>query len=240
MLHTFNDKSVLVKMKSFELKSIPVWKGNRFIDLAHAENIGSAINKIESLDSTIFRVVEYKDGDITQRYLVDGQHRQHVIKKYYEDHYFLPAFNNNFDVLVHIKNVDSEADAIEYFNTINNVKPQQDNDPKRMADKYILALENHYKKGKLIRLEGVATKRPFLSNALLRKVLEENATLLRQSHEFVQRFVARVDAWNKKRLQEYELTLIQKKDSILQSCIDKGFVLAYDSKLQWIQECLTF
>jgi hypothetical protein len=223
-------------MKAKELAGIQVWKGNRFIDKEHSKNIGSAIHKIENLDSTIFRVVKYKDGNIEQKYLVDGQHRQLVIKNYYEEHYILPI---NFDVLVHEKTVDSEAEAIEYFNAINNVKPQQDSDPKRMADKYIIALEKHYIK--LIRPEGKGTKRPFLSNDLLRKVLEENASMLKQSNEYVKRFIERVDAWNKKKIQDYEFGLIETKElSVLNSCIEKRFILAFDSKLPWIKECLTF
>jgi hypothetical protein len=232
MIHSFNDKSILVKMKAKELIGIPVWKGNRFIDLEHAERISCAIENVNSLDSTIFRVVKYMDTSIEQKYLVDGQHRQHVIKKYYEDNYLFP---NNFDILVHEKTVDSEAEAIEYFNAINNVKPQQDNDPKRMADKYVLALEKKFPK--LIRF---GTKRPFLSNDLLRKVLEENASMLKQSNEYVKRFIERVDAWNKKKIQEYNLYSIDKKDSVLESCTKKEFVLAFNINLPWIKECLIF
>ena len=236
MIHTFSDRSVLVKMKAKELIGIPVWKGNRFIDLEHAERISSAIENVNNLDSTIFRVVKYIDGTVEQKYLVDGQHRQHVIKKYYEEHYILPI---NFDVLVHEKTVDSEADAIEYFNAINNVKPQQDNDPKMLANKYIVALEKKFPK--LIRPEGKGTKRPFLSNDLLRKGLEENASMLKQSNEFIKRFIERVDAWNKKRIQEYELGLIETKEqSVLKSCTDKKFILAFDARLLWIKECLIF
>jgi len=235
MIHTFNDNSLLVKIKAKELVGIPVWKGNRFIDLAHAEHIGNAIEKISNLDSTVFRVVKYTDGinGNMQKYLVDGQHRQHVLKKYYEEHYLFP---NNFDVLVHEKTVDSEAEAIEYFNAINNVKPQQDCDPKRMADKYIIALEKTF-----VKLIRFGTKRPFLSAELLRKGLEENVSMLKQSNEYVQRFITRVEGWNKKKIESYQLGLIEtKEESILESCIKKGFILAFDIKLPWIKECLVF
>jgi len=238
MIHTFNDASVLVKMKAKELVGIPVWKGNRFIDVAHAEHIGNAIENISTLDTTVFRVVKYKDviNGNTQKYLVDGQHRQHVLKKYYENHNILYAFANNFDVLVHEKTVDSEADAIEYFNAINNVKPQQDCDPKRMADKYIVALEKAF-----VKLIRFGTKRPFLSNELLRKGLEENVSMLKQSNEYVQRFITRVETWNKKKIESYQFGLIETKEhTILESCIKKGFILAFDPKLPWIKECLVF
>jgi len=240
MIHTFSDTSVLKKIKAKELAGIQVWKGNRFIDNDHVNKIKLAIgHRIESLDSTIFRVVKYKDGTIEQKYLVDGQHRQLVIKNYFEETTLFPT---NFDVLLHEKIVDSEAEAIEYFNAINNTKPQQDNDPKILANKYILALEKHFVK--LIRPEGKGTKRPFLSNDLLRTELEKNASMLKQSNEFVKRFVERVDAWNKKKIKDYELSLIERKegkeDSVLKSCIDKKFVLAFDPKLPWIKECLIF
>ena len=237
MLHTFSDRSILQTLKAKELIGIPVWKGNRFINLDHANTIKEIIgDKIENLDSTIFRVVKYKDGDVEQRYIVDGQHRQYIIRKYYEEHVL---FANNFDVIIHEKTVDSEAEAIEYFNAINNVKPQQDNDPKMLANKYILALEKKFIK--LIRPEGKTTKRPFLSSDILRKVLEENFMSLRQSTECVSNFILKVDIWNTRKIQEYELgsALIHTKDkSVLDSCVEKRFVLAFDNKLSWIKECL--
>jgi len=236
MLHTFSDGSMLKKIKAKELVGIPVWKGNRFIDMQHANKIKEAIgDKIESLDSSIFRVVKYKDGDVTQRFLVDGQHRQYVIKSYYEDNVL---FALNFNTIVIEKTVECEADAIEYFNTLNNAKPQQDNDPKLLANKYILALEKFYKK--LIRPEGVGTKRPFLSSDSLRKVLEENGSMLKQSNEHVSLFIKKVDAWNKKMITEYEVgSAFQAKDkTVLENCIKKEFVLAFNPQLPWVRECL--
>ena len=236
MLHTFSDGSVLKKIKAKELVGIPVWKGNRFIDLSHANKIKEAVgNNIENLDSSIFRIVKYKDGDVTQKFLVDGQHRQYVIKKYYEENVL---FALNFDTLVIEKTVECEADAIEYFNTLNNAKPQQDNDPKLLANKYILALEKFYKK--LIRPEGVGTKRPFLSSDALRKVLEENGSMLKQSTGSITAFIEKVDKWNKKMITEYEVgSAFQTKDrTVLENCIKKNFVLAFDMKLPWIKECL--
>ena len=147
-------------------------------------------------------------------------------------------FALNFDTVIIEKTVDSEAEAIEYFNTLNNSKPQQDNDPKLLANKYILALEKFYKK--LIRPEVVATKRPFLSSDTLRKVLEDNSSLLKQSSDSITTFIKKVDKWNKKMINEYEVgSAFQTKDrSVLENCIKKEFVLAFDQKLPWVKECL--
>ena len=237
MLHTFSDGSILQKIKAKELVSIPVWKGNRFIDIEHANRIRSAIgDNIQTLDAAIFRIVKYKDGDIHQRYIVDGQHRQYVLQKYYEEHVL---FALNFDVVTIVKTVESESDAIEYFNVVNNVKPQQDSDPKLTANKYVLALVKQYPK--LIKPDGKATKRPFLSSDTLRKVLEENAQLLKQSKENIDIFLKKVDAWNKKKMNEYAVgSVSQAKDrSVLDSCLEKGFVLAFDQKLPWVKESLS-
>lgn len=175
-----------------------------------------------------------------ETYLVDGQHRQYVIRSYFEENFCMSDFN----VLIHEKIVEDESETIEYFNTLNNVKPQQENDLKLLANKYIIALEMRFNKDKkniLIKPVDKNTKRPFLSSALLRKVLEEHGTLLKQSKEFIKTFVEKVDSWNKKMIQTYELgsAFVAVKDkTVLDSCLEKKFVLAFDSKLPWIKDCL--
>jgi len=237
MLHVFLDKSVLIPVKAKELVGIPVWRGNRFLDLTHANKIKESIgHKIELLDKAIYSVVTYKEGEKTQRYLVDGQHRQYVLRKYFEENVILPY---NFTLLVIEKAVEDEAEAIEYFNIINNTKPQYEDDRKLLANKYMLALMKTFPK--LIRPEGKATKRPFLSSDTLRKILEENSALLKQSNENITSFVEHVVAWNAKMISTYEigsLIVANKEKSVLESCLEKGFVLAFDAKLPWVKDCL--
>jgi hypothetical protein len=241
MLHTFSDKSILKRISAKTLVGIPVWRGNRHIDMNHVNQIKNDIgDDIQKLDKTVFHVVIYNEDNKLQKYLVDGQHRKSVIQSYFEENFCIP----DFDVLVIEKKVEDESEAIEYFNTINNVKPQHDDDINNMVNKYIKALEDKFNKDKkniLIKPVDKTTKRPFLSSALLRKVLEEHGTLLKHSKEFIKNFVNKVEIWNKKKIQEYELGSIYiatKERSILESCLEKRFVLAFDSKLPWIQECL--
>lgn len=243
MLHRFNDNSVLKKINVKELITIPVWRGNRYIDTEHAEQIKKSIgSNIENLDTTIFRLIKYKDGDKLQIFLIDGQHRQYVLRKYFEE----TVCPYSFEVLVVEKDVYEESDAIEYFNTLNNVKPQFENDLKLLANKYIQALEKTYNKNKnnsMIKPEGKSTRRPFLSSDNLRSKLEENGNLLKQSKEMIERFICRVEEWNTKRLKEFELEIAldactEKKKSLYEACISKKFSLAFDDKLTWIYECL--
>lgn len=241
ILHTFSDNSILTKISVQKLIGIPVWRGNRYIDINHAiqikKDIGDAITK---LDTTIFRIIKYKDNSIEQHYLIDGQHRQYVLKKYFEEN----LCANTFDVLVIEKEVEEESDAIEYFNTLNNVKPQFETDPKILANKYIIALEKWFNKDKkniLIRPEGKTTRRPFLSSDKLRLVLEDNSILLKQSKEYIQRFIEKVDTWNKNKVCELEIHHALHNTNnkfIIDASLEKRFVLAFDPKLPWVSECL--
>jgi len=241
MLHTFSDKSILKRISAKTLVGIPVWRGNRHIDNNHANQIKNDIgDDIQKLDKTVFHIVMYKEDSKLQKYIVDGQHRQFVIKSYFEENFCIP----DFDVLIIEKMVEDESEAIEYFNIINNVKPQHDNDVNNMVNKYIKVLEEKFNKDKknlLIKPLDKTTKRPFLSSALLRKVLEEYGSLLKNSKEFMKNFVTKVEEWNKKKIEEYTLGSVfvaTKERSILESCVEKKFVLAFDPKLPWIKECL--
>ena len=244
MLYKFNDDSVMAVMSSHDLLNIPVWKGNRILDITHSEEIKKAIgDNIRLLDHSPFRVVKYKEMDINnkmieQKYLIDGQHRAFTIKAYTESNPF-----EHFNVLVIEKAVDSEADAIEYFNTINNVKPQQwKQDISLLTNKYILAFEKEFNKDKknpLIR-NGV-TKRPFVSSDKFREVLKENGVLLKQNQSAIDTFIVKVKAYNAKQLLYFEAAQAfesDKKAGYMAACIKKGFALAFEQSLPWVKECL--
>jgi hypothetical protein len=244
ILHTFEDGSVLRKCGVRELIGIPVWRGNRYIDMEHVKQIKQDIgDNISCLDTTIFRVIRYKEHNVEQRWLVDGQHRQMVIKMYFEEATF-DAFIEGFDILIIEKEVEGESDAIEYFNTLNNVKPQQENDPRLLTNKFISALEKQFnvnKKAPLIKPEGKTTKRPYLSSDALRGELERWSGFLKQSNAYIGRFIKSVNEWNSRKISEYELGLsyCSPKDyNVVGACIEKKFMLAYDLKLPWVRECL--
>ena len=233
MLHTFSDKSILKRISAKTIVGIPVWKGNRHIDNNHANQIKNDIgDDIQKLDKTVFHIVIYNEDNKQQKYLVDGQHRKSVIQSYFEENFCIP----DFDVLIIEKIVEDESEAIQYFNTINNVN--------HIVNKYIKVLEDKFNKDKknlLIKPLDKTTKRPFLSSTLLRKILEEHGSLLKHSKEFMKNFVTKVETWNKKKIEEYTLGSVfvaTKERSILESSLEKKFVLAFDPKLPWIKECL--
>ena len=115
LLHTFHDRSVLRRISARDLIKIPIWKGNRTIEVAHAEEIFCAIGgNVRCLDSSIFRIVKYMEMNASgalqeQKYIIDGQHRAYCIKKFFDETVCEP----DFDIVVMEKVVDDETEAIE-------------------------------------------------------------------------------------------------------------------------------
>jgi hypothetical protein len=244
MLHTYSDGSVLKIITSRELIAIPIWKGQRILDKEHAAAIKSEVGSdISSLDSG-YSIVNYKEENadgklVMSSYLIDGQHRASVIRDFYSSTICEPDFN----ITVREKSVESESDAIQYFNKINNVKAQQwKMDPNLLINNYISALEkvfNRNKKCLLIRAD--TTTRPYLSSANLREALNTHKSLLKVNNSDILRFIDRVERYNMAIINKFSLELTQEgvKDMKLKErAIHVNFALAYDTNLKWLREML--
>ena len=146
LLHIYSDGSKLFKMSASALMRIPIWKGNRIIDLDHVKNIKESIDYKAYLLDSGYKTVQYDEMDENNKpfkktYLIDGQHRISVVADYFEN----VENSKDFSVTVTEIRVDSEADAIEYFNKINNVKPIQfKEDPNLIINKYLHRLIGSY------------------------------------------------------------------------------------------------
>ena len=150
ILHTLSDGTLLKKISAKELIKINVWKGNRIIDINHVKNIKEKIgNKIEILDNgyKIVKIIEKDAGnnDIEVSYLVDGQHRQQVLKEYYKNE---PDLKDDFEVLIMEKYIETETEIIEYFKALNNAKPIVWTDTNLIINDYITALITEFNKVK--------------------------------------------------------------------------------------------
>jgi len=231
-------------MSSRDLVAIPTWKGQRILDREHAAMIKTAVgSNVQNLDSG-FCVVKYNEENVdgrieTSSYLIDGQHRASIIR----DFYLTTLCEPDFNVTVREKTVDSEAEAIEYFNAINNVKAQQWKlDPNLLINNYIVALEkaiNIDKKCLLIRPD--MTRRPYLCSANLREALLSQKVLLSSSPEAIARFVENVEKYNSSTITNFELETAHgnAKDAEMKvKAIGLNFALAYDAKLRWVHDCL--
>jgi len=238
-LHTYSDGSILRRMTARELIRISIWKGNRIMDIGHANIIKQAIrDNIQLLDNG-YRIIKYYEHDATgrpllQSYIIDGQHRAHVLRDYYDTSLCEP----DFELTVTEKQVASESEAIAYFNALNNVKPQcWKTDKNLLANQYIAELEAQFNKKKrqqLIRPGN--THRPYLSSDRLREALLYYADML--TDDGAKHFAAHAVDINRDLVENTSLAIAinpeQKEVNILAKAIDTSFMLGVVSPMKWI------
>ena len=238
ILHTLNDGTIVRAMSAKELKEIPVWKGNRVIDHTHVKDIQDAIgNNVQKLDYG-YKIVHYNEIDaggnsITNAYLIDGQHRQQVLKRYFEN----SVCEEDFTVLVYENNVSSEEEIITLFNELNNAKPILWSDPNMMINKYITALAKVFNKNKKEMIRN-KTRRPYLDTETLRSTLLLHKNKLTVNQERINTFVEKVRVYNQEQLQRSSIDILsagKEKAKYIEAAARVEFMLALDSKLPWIQ-----
>lgn len=245
-LHTLSSGAKLRLISSNELIRIPVWKGNRVIDMEHVENIRRAVQgNVQQLDFG-YRIVIYKTVDAAGRptqesALVDGQHRARVVREFYENTLCEPPFQ----VVVLEKEVESELEVISYFNALNNAKPIQYKDVNMVINLYIEALErvfNGTKRGAPVLIRPKATCRPYLSVEKIREGLAAVGPRLRTTRPEVASFAAAVKEWNEKRAAVAEIDALgctnSKQIEYIKKAAAAKFMLAVDSTLPWIAELI--
>ena len=243
-LHTYADGSQLFTMSARALSQIPIWKGNRIIDLAHVQQIkDSIIGRVNLLDSG-YKIIKYSDesdsddsgsvsSTLTQSFVIDGQHRLMVLKDYFET--AIKREIDDFIVTVTEIRVDSEADAIGYFNRINNTRPIKfEEDINLILNRYIERLINEFSpKMKLIRT--TATKRPFLSVDKFREALQKRGDKIKTISLDI--FVEQCKNINRSIIQELEIRASNEKEKeikMIQRMIELEFALAWDDKFRWL------
>ena len=241
LLHTYSDGSKLYKMSASSLSRIPIWKGNRIIDFKHVDNIKSSINSNGFLLDSGYKTIQYDEVDenektVKKTYLIDGQHRISVVNDYFEN--IIDA--KDFPITVTEIRVDSELDAIEYFNKINNVKPIQfQEDPNLLINKYLQKLITSFPvKGKLFRTG--ATKRPYLSVDKFREALTKRFDNLKKIS--IEKFIKECKLMNTKIIQELEIRSLNKNDKelkIINKILELEFALAWDDKFKWLDTILS-
>jgi len=224
-------------MSARELVAIPVWKGNRILDAEHSASIKKKMIDVRLLDSG-YRIINCMEPNpsgtlVKQAYLIDGQHRAAILR----EHFLTTLCEPDFVVIVTEKDVASELEAIEYFNVINTMKPQQwRTDPALLVNQYIAELEKRFnnKKTKMIR-QG-STCRPYLSVDRLREELFR--TSLPQEATAIQDFCDRAVAKNQELIAAAPMLMLgmQKDSRLYERAAEVNFALAVN--LRWIKECV--
>lgn len=240
-LHTYTDGSKLKLTNVKALIQIPIWKGNRVKDTSHIAQLKESIgSNIQHLDKG-YHIIKYNETDATgrdieQSYIIDGQHRATVLL----DHFNSTLCEPDFPITYTEVCVANEADAIAYFNKINNVKPiHYKEDPKLVVNRFIEAIVKALagpKKAPFFRNSGC--HRPYMSTDRLREVLLVAVDRIKCKPV---EFAAKVVDINKKLLSEYILALsldkVKEKDkSIITRAIEIDFALGIDTSMTWFQK----
>jgi hypothetical protein len=240
MLCTLHDGSRLRSIPASELIEIPIWNGNRIIDYTHVQKIKDGIRgNVERLDFgyRIARITEMDAGfnPVTVSYIIDGQHRHRVLCDHFKN-----LCESDFPVVVIEKDMKSEAEIISYFKEVNCQMPiQWKSDPMVLANDYIaqLCADFNFGSKKLIR-QG-STKRPYISVDALRDAFIACKDMLKEGGATA--FVRRVLEYNAHRLKGADMAILAAKKGEaekIQKALDIRFMLAVDSNLPWVKECL--
>lgn len=116
----FTDGSALYSTTAKWLVAQPVWEANRVMDVNHVRDLQTSITDIRSIQGP-FAVVTLTDelsGQTTNR-IVDGQHRQEVIRQFFAAN----PEQADFSVLCRRYCITSHEQAITIFQQINHAKP---------------------------------------------------------------------------------------------------------------------
>jgi hypothetical protein len=242
ILHTLNDGSVLGLMSARQLISISAWNGNRILDKTHKESIKVSLNGKYTLLDHGYKLISVPEidagGNTTEKiYIIDGQHRAEVLREAFLSD---PAMDD-FTVVVSLKKVTDEMEAIAYFRTLNHAKPiDWKSDPKMIVMEYIETLTKAFAMTRRTSYIREDTKFPYLSYKVLRTALEKEHERkpLSEKKQDIEQFVVRVLEWNADKITEpVPPTLSKKVQERIQRAAATTFMLAVDPSCPWIQAC---
>lgn len=232
--------ATLRTLSAKELVVTAIWKNNRIIDHGHVEEIRRAVDPRHLDHGYHVAVVAEEDAGgnaVEQRYIVDGQHRVCVLRRYFEENLCQP----DFPVLVFERRFTTEGELIDYFNAINRCKPVQPwVDENLVLNNYVRALEDAFENRKTRVIRPGGCHRPYLSAEKLRDALRGSKGLVATA-KGAENFAARVKAWNDRAVTS-DVYLLGIRSTAKRAFFEKGmkvgFVLAYDDKFHWIKECI--
>lgn len=230
-LFTATDGSTFKIFSARALSQLPVWNGNRVVDMDHIAKIKQTMNNIKNLNINPFRVAIVNDEDGKPvLYIIDGQHRHFIFREY-----FANPLAEDFQVLVAGKKFNNEDEIMNYFKILNNTKAiSWKDDPVMVANKYIEAIMIEFNKNPkrpMIRT-GSRINRPFMSVDKLREVLLERRVFDWQ--ETPQDFVERAKRRNMEVISSLHLKDVFQLRDMETRALDYRFGIGLDDKFAWI------
>lgn len=118
IIHTYADDSQLIKISLASLLALKPWSGQRLIVPERVDKLATDVgNNVLQFDRD-FKLMKYThdDGE-SPIYIIDGQHRIEVIKRYFAK----KICSISSDVTATLYTLDNEESANALFRKINNV-----------------------------------------------------------------------------------------------------------------------
>jgi len=116
----YSDGSKLLRVaaKAF-IGRFPVWEANRTMDESHVADLEASVQSPTEIQGP-FSVISYVDDEKqVQNRVIDGQHRQEVLRRYFAKN----PTAADFDLLVRRYPITEHSAAIALFQKINHAKP---------------------------------------------------------------------------------------------------------------------
>ncbi len=241
--HTLHDGTRVGLLNAKELITIPIWQNNRNLHKDHVEKLAKQTRMNPRLLDRNYYVAILKEEDaggslVEQPYIIDGQHRYHVLRKYFAEN--LGA--DDFPILVYEKECQTESEVIDTFNAINTIQPLKPwEDEACILNNYIEALMYEFNKPrKTVFIRSGVCRRPYISADAIREGLRAILPQLVKSQDGANEFARHARLWNDRHVRDAEVflpTIRAAKDAeMFQKGVQAGFVLAYNDKLRWINE----
>lgn len=234
-LFRYTDGSILRTASAQRLTEFPVWEANRVLDTEHVTALEAVIEHPDHIQGP-FTVIRYKnDTTNTEEWrIIDGQHRQEVIRRHFRKNPSTP----DFTVLCRVYSTTDHAGAVKIFQAINNAKPMvYRGSPEERLHDILVALKQFFVSNrsstKVIPLIRPGANRPFLNETHLIEAIK--AYGLHTRHDLSpQTVVDHAEAKNAEWCVSPALSNATYTQNMLDRATEYGFFLGLDPKCSWL------
>ena len=234
-IFTYADESQLFKLTArIFVSRFSVWEANRTIDETHVSSLEASIKSPTEIQGP-FSVITYLDEENKQQHrVIDGQHRQAVLRRYFERN----QEATDFDVLVRRYTIKNLSEAVTIFQQINHAKPMvyKGSSTERLHE-FVTALKRRFigenAKGTMVALIRPSCNRPFLSTETLEESLKKYG-IHERSDLTTEQVIAHAESMNAFYAEDIQRLNGRFTQSILDRAVEYGFYLGLDPKCTWL------
>lgn len=234
-LFTFADGSQLRSLSARNLSQTAVWEANRHLDEQHADSLYTAADP-RTLQG-LYSIVTYRatsDAATESNLLIDGQHRQAVLKRYFAEN----PTAEDFHVLCRRYFPADHAAAVEIFKAINTAKPmpyagsslERLHDIQKALQRAFIADKAGGKSTLLIREN---CNRPYLNMSHLAEAIKRVGLHERQDLPIAKivAFAEKMNAWY---ADDLNRLTVKGTPNIFQKAQELSFYLGLDPQCGWL------